>query len=97
MRAVIGSGCIGSDEQGAWICGACGFRGFWSGLHCIEDRRSGGLSESELACQRQLARAKDALILALGAGKDAGYGSEFSNGLADVLESLNAFRARMEV
>ena len=36
---VIGTGCKASEDRGAWTCGLCGFRGFWSGgAHCTEVR-----------------------------------------------------------
>lgn len=32
----VPGGAVASDERGAWTCGACGFRGFWSGgPHCM--------------------------------------------------------------
>jgi hypothetical protein len=30
-----GAAPIPSDDRGAWICRKCGFRGFWSGVHCL--------------------------------------------------------------
>jgi hypothetical protein len=36
-RQVIATGCTASEERGAWTCGLCGFRGFWSGgPHCMD-------------------------------------------------------------
>lgn len=39
-RQVIATGCTASEEPGAWTCGLCGFRGFWSGgPHCMGGKK----------------------------------------------------------
>ena len=51
----------------------------------------------EAEVRSQLVDAKEALAKALLAGFEAGFGSEFSGGLTEVLETLEAFRKRMEL
>jgi hypothetical protein len=57
----------------------------------------GVMSLYEAEVRSQLVDAKEALAKALLAGVEAGYGSEFSGGLTEVLETLEAFRKRMEL